>query len=107
MSDSQAPERVVHAALDCRASTACFGRQTSARRGDHPGHAVTGGVKPADPSADGFEFGGWYTNAQLTTLADFSAPLSASATFYAKWQPTLAATGGEPNPAAGAAAIAA
>jgi uncharacterized repeat protein (TIGR02543 family) len=67
--------------------------------------AQTAGVKPADPTADGYEFKGWYTDPQLTTLADFSAPLSASTTLYAKWLPALAATGTEPNPVAFGAAI--
>ena len=58
----------------------------------------TAPTKPADPTASGFEFKGWYTDAQLTTLADFSAPLTASATFYARFDPALAATGGAPNP---------
>lgn len=51
-------------------------------------------ARPADPTADGFQFAGWYTDAQLTTLADFNAPLTTSTTYYAKWTRVLAATGG-------------
>jgi uncharacterized repeat protein (TIGR02543 family)/LPXTG-motif cell wall-anchored protein len=69
--------------------------------------ALAAGVRPADPVADGYEFAGWYTDAQLTTLADFSAPLTVSTTYYAKWLPTLAATGTEPSPAIVAGALAA
>jgi uncharacterized repeat protein (TIGR02543 family)/LPXTG-motif cell wall-anchored protein len=55
--------------------------------------------RPSDPTASGFEFGGWYTDAALTTPANFAAPLTASATLYAKWLPALAATGGTIDPA--------
>jgi uncharacterized repeat protein (TIGR02543 family) len=68
--------------------------------------ALTAGIRPADPVADGFTFQGWYTDAALTIPADFSVPLSASTTFYAKWLPTLAATGGEANPVEFGAALA-
>jgi uncharacterized repeat protein (TIGR02543 family) len=53
---------------------------------------------PANPTATGFVFKGWYTNAGLTTPADFSAALTTSTTFFAKWDPVLAATGGGYNP---------
>jgi uncharacterized repeat protein (TIGR02543 family) len=55
--------------------------------------------RPADPTASGYVFKGWYTNAALTTPADFSVPLTGSTTFFAKWVPLLAATGGGPNQA--------
>ena len=54
---------------------------------------------PAAPSAAGFQFKGWYTDASLTTLADFSAPVTASTTYFARWDPQLAATGFDLNPA--------
>lgn len=47
-----------------------------------PGETVT---PPADPTADGFIFNGWYTDAALTTRVDFSVPVTATATFYASW----------------------
>jgi uncharacterized repeat protein (TIGR02543 family)/LPXTG-motif cell wall-anchored protein len=53
---------------------------------------------PAAPSAAGFDFAGWYTDASLTTLADFSAPVTASTTYFARWTPQLAATGVDVGP---------
>ncbi|MCU1513852.1 MAG: hypothetical protein JWO10_942 [Microbacteriaceae bacterium] len=57
-------------------------------------------TKPADPTADGFEFKGWFADAALTIPADFSAPVTSATTFYASWAalPALAATGGAPSP---------
>lgn len=48
---------------------------------------VPGGTvaRPADPSRSGFTFNGWFSDAALTTPADFSAPVTASTTFYASW----------------------
>ena len=59
----------------------------------------TAPTKPADPTASGYAFKGWFTDSALTTPADFTAPLTAATTFYAKWLPSLAATGGAPNQA--------
>lgn len=56
------------------------------------------GVRPADPSAAGFEFRGWYSDASLSTPVDFSAPVTASTTYFASWSPLLAATGIDLNP---------
>jgi uncharacterized repeat protein (TIGR02543 family) len=50
-------------------------------------------TKPTDPTADSFKFGGWFTDASLTTPADFTAPVTGSTTYFAKWSPVLAATG--------------
>lgn len=50
------------------------------------------------PIADSYAFGGWYTDASLTTAADFSS-IPNSTTFYAKWTPALAASGSELDPA--------
>lgn len=42
--------------------------------------------KPQDPTADGFQFTGWYKDVTLTKLWDFSKDIvSAPTTLYAKW----------------------
>ncbi len=41
--------------------------------------------KPANPTKDGYTFGGWYTDAGCTTEYDFNAPVTADITLYAKW----------------------
>lgn len=50
-------------------------------------------AKPADPKAAGFEFAGWFADAELTIPVDFADPVVESATYYAAWKPALAATG--------------
>lgn len=40
---------------------------------------------PAAPTATDYTFGGWFTDAALTTPADFTVPITASTTFYAAW----------------------
>lgn len=57
------------------------------------GNAAT---RPADPAAAGFAFRGWFTDASLTTPADFSAPVTASTTYFASW--ALPVTGADLNP---------
>lgn len=42
-------------------------------------------VKPADPTAEGYVFRGWYTTAECTTEFDFNTPITADTTLYAKW----------------------
>ena len=43
--------------------------------------------KPADPSAEGWVFGGWYTDAACTSKFDFSKRLEYNVTLFAKWTP--------------------
>lgn len=50
-------------------------------------------TEPADPTASGYTFNGWFTDAALRTRADFSAPVSQSATFYASWSAVSAPAG--------------
>lgn len=56
-------------------------------------------ARPTDPTAEGYEFRGWYTDSALSTLADFTAPFTSSTTLYASWAVVLPATGGMPNQA--------
>lgn len=42
-------------------------------------------TEPTDPTKDGFNFDGWYADASLTTPFDFTAPINANTTVYAKW----------------------
>jgi uncharacterized repeat protein (TIGR02543 family) len=90
--------------------------------GIDPQGLVAGGsvTRPADPTAAGFTFAGWYTDSALTLAADFSVPISVDTTYYAAWNAvpatatspataTLAATGISLNSAEvplGAAALA-
>ncbi|MFF3601992.1 InlB B-repeat-containing protein, partial [Kitasatospora indigofera] len=59
-----------------------------------PQSFTSGGTvaEPTDPTASGFVFNGWFTDAALTTPVDFSAPVSASATYYASWSAVAPAT---------------
>lgn len=41
--------------------------------------------KPADPTASGYTFGGWYTEAECTNAFDFATPITKNITLYAKW----------------------
>lgn len=49
-------------------------------------------TKPADPTAEGYVFRGWYTTAACTTEFDFNTPITADTTLYAKWNETYAVT---------------
>ena len=42
-------------------------------------------TKPADPTASGFTFGGWYTEAGCTNEYDFNTSVTSSFTLFAKW----------------------
>lgn len=46
-----------------------------------------GGVAtaPASPTKSGYDFAGWYNDAGLTSAFNFSAPITANITLYAKW----------------------
>lgn len=43
-------------------------------------------ARPANPVCEGWTFLGWYTDTQLTQEFDFSTPVTADMTLYAKWQ---------------------
>ncbi len=42
-------------------------------------------AKPADPTAENYDFGGWYTDAECTAEYDFETVLTGDITLYAKW----------------------
>ena len=44
--------------------------------------------RPADPARDGYEFAGWYADSKLMNCYDFSVPVTADLTLYAKWDKT-------------------
>ena len=48
---------------------------------------VAGGkaTRPADPSATGYTFGGWYEESACTNVFDFTTAINANTTIYAKW----------------------
>lgn len=48
--------------------------------------------KPASPTAQGYKFGGWYTEAACVNAFDFSTPITGNITLYAKW--TKSSSGG-------------
>lgn len=63
-----------------------------------PGMAPpAGAVPPADPTATGYKFQGWFTAATGGTAFDFAAQLPGDVTAHARWvtDPALAATGVE------------
>ncbi|WP_259757848.1 InlB B-repeat-containing protein [Lactococcus lactis] len=41
--------------------------------------------KPISPVREGYEFSGWYTNQECTSIYDFSQPLTDNLVLYAKW----------------------
>lgn len=42
-------------------------------------------AKPTDPTDGDYSFQGWYTTAECSTTFDFSTPITADTTLYAKW----------------------
>ena len=46
---------------------------------------------PEDPGQEGYVFGGWYTDKELTHLFDFSTPITKNIKLYAKWTPEATA----------------
>ena len=42
-------------------------------------------TKPADPSASGYTFAGWYTDSACTSTYDFNTAVTSNITLYAKW----------------------
>ncbi|CAK7047237.1 MAG: hypothetical protein PEGG_01988 [Paraeggerthella hongkongensis] len=42
-------------------------------------------VQPADPSRDGYSFGGWFVDSACTRTWDFETPVDGDMTLYARW----------------------
>ena len=51
-------------------------------------HVVKGGTvsTPTAPTLSGYTFGGWYTDEECTVKYDFTTPVTADITLYAKWE---------------------
>lgn len=58
---------------------------TSGCPSDASGQTALPNPLPSAPTKTGFTFGGWYTDAALTSAASAGASLSANADLYAKW----------------------
>lgn len=43
-------------------------------------------TKPSEPTKDGYDFGGWYTDEACTAAYDFTKPVTDNITLYAKWE---------------------
>ncbi len=54
--------------------------------------------KPTDPEAEGFVFGGWFTDKAYSIAYDFDAPVTADITLYAKWTDAPAQGPGTQDP---------
>ena len=48
-------------------------------------HGNTASAPAAAPTRNGYNFGGWYTDAELTIPASFPVAVTYSVSFYAKW----------------------
>ena len=51
-------------------------------------------TKPADPTASGWKFGGWYKEKECKNAFDFTTPIAGNLTLYAKWTQN---SGGSPT----------
>ncbi len=55
-------------------------------------------TKPADLTADGYTFGGWYTDSACTKAYDFNSEVTSNITLYAKWTATSTPAPSTPAP---------
>ncbi|MCD1261707.1 S-layer homology domain-containing protein [Paenibacillus athensensis] len=49
---------------------------------------------PASPDKTGYTFAGWYSDSGLTNAFDFTSPITASLTLYAKWESSMSLLSG-------------
>ena len=54
-------------------------------------------TKPADPTREGYTFGGWYTDAACTKAYDFATAVTSDMTLYAKWTKNETSSSGSDN----------
>ena len=54
-------------------------------------------TKPADPTREGYVFGGWYTDAACTKAYDFATAVTSDMTLYAKWTKNETSSSGSDN----------
>ena len=54
-------------------------------------------VRPQDPKADGYVFGGWYIDSACTVAFNFNNAITANTTLYAKWTMSGSTPGGTDN----------
>lgn len=54
-------------------------------------------TKPANPTARGWTFGGWYTEAACTNAFDFSTAITDNITLYTKWTQNVSGTQSSPQ----------
>lgn len=59
-------------------------------------------TKPADPTREGYAFGGWYIDAACTKAYDFATAVTSDMTLYAKWTKNEASISGSGTDNAGA-----
>ena len=55
-------------------------------------------TKPADPTAEGWTFGGWYADATFSVTFNFDSAIDANTTIYAKWTKNTPAPSGDSTP---------
>ena len=60
--------------------------------------------KPTNPTAEGYTFGGWYTDQACTTAFDFNTAITKDITLYAKWTASSSSGGSGTNGSGGSSA---
>lgn len=71
-----------------------FDAQGGSATGDQTPASGSTVAKPADPTRDGYTFAGWYTDEACTQAYDFSTPVTADLTLFAKWTKNAVNPGG-------------